>query len=63
MSLFSGIGVPTALIVTKWSSSLLATLYYADNLSEMKRIKNLLYGKEIIIKRAKEAVKVNGFTS
>ena len=62
MFLFSGIGVPPVVIVTRWPTWLQATLYYADNLPEIKRIINMLHGEGITIKRAKKAVKANEFT-
>jgi len=57
MSLFSGIGVPPVVIVTRWPTWLQATLYYADNLPEIKRIINMLHGEVVIIKRAKDTLK------
>jgi len=53
MFLFSGIGVPPAVILTRWSSWLRVTFYYADNMPEIKRIINMLHGEGIIIKRIK----------
>jgi len=36
VSLFSGICVPPAVIITRWSSLLRADIYYEDNLPEIK---------------------------
>ena len=54
VSLFSGFGVPPAVIVTRWSSWLREILYYTDNVLEIKRIRSLP-AKGIIIKNNKIA--------
>jgi len=45
MFLFSGIDDPPAVIVTKCSIWLGATIYYVDNLADIKQIINMLHGK------------------
>ena len=56
MSLFSGIGIPPAVIVTRWSSWLRAALYYANNLPGVRRVIDTLFDEGVLVKRAKEAV-------
>ncbi len=55
-ALFAGIAHPPKVIVTRWSSWLKATIYFANNLPEIRKIILGLKGKNILTKRAKEAI-------
>lgn len=55
-SLFSIIGKPPSVIVTRWSSWLKAAIYYSNNLVIVRKIVNEIGDEGILIKRAKEAV-------
>ena len=53
---FKHIDSPPEPVVTRWGTWLKAANYYADNLTEVKKIVNEFEGVGILVKRAKEAV-------
>lgn len=55
-ALFKTVGKPPTVIVTRWSSWLKASLYYAEHLPIIKNIINSIDGQGILISKAKDAI-------
>ena len=60
---FKHIGSPLEPVVTRWGTWLKAADYYANNLSEVKKIVNEFEGDGILVKQAKEAVNDAGIAA
>ena len=57
--MFVLIGAPPQPVSTRWGTWIQATMYYAENLTEVKSIVDSFEGKGVITEKVKESVKID----